>query len=244
MKSLRRHQQDWEALGRVDPLWAVLTSPTRRHGRWDTAEFFATGTRDVGALMETAGSLGLPQRRDKALDFGCGVGRLSRALTAHFGECVGVDISAPMLAQAEELNRDSDRCRFVLNTAGDLRVFESSSFDLVYTRYVLQHLPTRAMVRSYLSEFIRVLRPGGLLVFQLPSRIGLLHRLQPRRRLYSLLRWLGVNERLLLEKLELTPMRMGSMAEAIVVRTMSELGGKVVRVERGSPVEHTYFVTR
>lgn len=244
MKSLRRHQQDWEALGRVDPLWAVLTSPTRRHGRWNTADFFATGVRDVDALMKTAAALGLPQRRDDALDFGCGVGRLTRALVGHFERCVGVDISAPMLAQAEELNRDCDRCRFVLNAAEDLRAFESASFDLVYTKYVLQHLPGRALVRSYLGELLRVLRPGGLLVFQLPERIGLLHRLQPRRRLYSLLRWLGFDERMLLERLELTPMRMGFMAEEAVTRLMSDLGGKVVRVERGSAVEHTYFVSR
>ena len=244
MKSLRRHQQDWEALGRVDPLWAVLTSPSRRHGRWNTADFFATGVRDVDALMKTAAALGLPQRRDDALDFGCGVGRLTRALAGHFERCVGVDISAPMLAQAEELNRDCDRCRFVLNAAEDLRAFESASFDLVYTKYVLQHLPGRALVRSYLGELLRVLRPGGLLVFQLPERIGLLHRLQPRRRLYSLLRWLGFDERMLLERLELTPMRMGFMAEEAVTRLMSDLGGKVVRVERGSAVEHTYFVSR
>jgi SAM-dependent methyltransferase len=132
----------------------------------------------------------------------------------------------------------------VLNTADDLRPFESGSFDLVYSRYVLQHLPGRAMVRSYLAEFIRVLRPGGLLVFQLPNRIGLLHRLQPRRRLYGLLRWLGFDERMLLERLELTPMRMGFMTEEAVTRVMSDLGGKVVRVERASAVEHTYFVTR
>ncbi len=244
MKSLRSHQQDWESLGRVDPLWAVLTSPDRRHGGWDTAEFFATGARDVDGLMKTAATLGLPQRRNDALDFGCGVGRLTRALAGHFECCVGVDISGPMLAQAVELNRDCKGCQFVLNTAEDLRVFESASFDLVYTRYVLQHLPGRAMVRSYLSEFMRVLRPGGLLVFQLPNRIGLIHRLQPRRRLYSLLRWLGVNERMLLERLELTPMRMGFMAEKAVTRLMSDLGGKVVRVERGSAVEHTYFVSR
>lgn len=244
MKSLRRHQEDWEALGRVDPLWAVLTSPARRHGRWDTAEFFATGTRDVAAVMDTAESLGLPRGRERALDFGCGVGRLTRALAEHFGQCVGVDISAPMLAQAEELNRDCDRCRFVLNATEDLRAFDSSSFDLVYTRYVLQHLPTRAMVRSYLGEFMRVLRPGGLLVFQLPNRIGLLHRLQPRRRLYSLLRRLGLDERMLLGRLELTPMRMGFMAEEAVTQLMSDLGGKVVRVERSSAIEHTYFVSR
>ena len=49
-----------------------------------------------------------------------------------------------------------------------LRIFDSDSFAFVYSSIVLQHLEPRYQKR-YLSEFIRVLAPGGLLVFQLPS---------------------------------------------------------------------------
>ena len=64
--------------------------------------------------------------------------------------------------------------------------------DFIYSRIVLQHVNSRYAVRSYLSEFARVLAPGGLLVFQLPSHIPIRHRVQPRPRTYSLLRGVGV----------------------------------------------------
>lgn len=242
--SLTRHRQAWEDLGRVDPMWAVLSSATRRHGRWDPHEFFATGEKDISALMKSAEALGLPRARGVALDFGCGVGRLTRALASHFERYIGVDISETMIAQAREWNRDCAGCSFVLNTTGDLRVFGNASIDLVYTKYVLQHLPSRDLVESYLREFVRILRPGGLLVFQLPSGIRLLHRLQPRRRLYTLLRGLGISERLLLGRLELTPMQMRSLPEAEVVRLVTFLGARVLRIEHLSALNQVYYVSR
>jgi hypothetical protein len=109
---------------------------------------------------------------------------------------------------------------------------------------VLQHLPSRALVESYLRDFIRILKPGGLLVFQLPCRIGLLHRLQPRRRLYTLLRGLGVSERLLLGPLKLTPMAMRAMPETEVAGFVQAAGGRLVRAEHPSDLDQIYFFTR
>lgn len=241
--SLRRHRRAWEDLGRVDPFWAVLSSSTRRHGRWNPAEFFATGDADIAALMQSAEELDLPRRRRVVLDFGCGVGRLTRSLASRFEEYIGVDISEPMVAQAREWNRDCTRCRFILNTSGDLRTFDSASVDLIYSKYVLQHLHSKALVLAYLRDFVRILRPGGLLAFQLPSRIGLLHRIQPRHRLYTLLRSVGVSERFLLGRLELTPMQMRSMPEAEVTKFISSLGAMVVRIEHRSELDQIYYVT-
>jgi SAM-dependent methyltransferase len=99
-------------------------------------------------------------------------------------------------------------------------------------------------VLEYLTELVRVLRPGGLLVFQLPGRISLLHQLQPRRRLYEVLRSIGVNERILLERLELSPMHMRFIPPGQVVRSLESFGAKVLRSDRHSDVDHTYFVTR
>lgn len=242
--SLRGHQQAWEDLGRVDPMWAVLTSAPRRHGKWDPAEFFATGERDVATLIKHAAELGLPRQQRTALDFGCGVGRLTRPLASHFESAIGVDISQPMIVQAQQWHGGCQGCSFVLNTTGDLRSFEDDSVDLIYTRYVLQHLPSGKLVQAYLREFVRILRPGGLLVFQLPSRIGLLHRLQPRRRLYAVLRALGISERVLLGPLKLTPMRMRGMPERAVTRLLGAWGARVVRVVRASDLDQVYFVTR
>jgi ubiquinone/menaquinone biosynthesis C-methylase UbiE len=244
MSSLDKHRRAWEELGRVDPFWAVLTTPEGRHGRWDPTAFFASGGREVAAIMAAADQLGRPEQRDTVLDFGCGVGRLARAFGSYFNSYTGVDISEPMLLKARQWNRECTACSFVLNTAANLSIFESRSFDLVHSKYVLQHLPSQHQVTRYLEELLRVLRLRGLLVFQIPSRISILNLLQPKRRLYALLRRFAVSERILLERLQLTPMSMRSMAELDVVRLMEALGGKILRIDRQSTLEHTYFVTR
>jgi ubiquinone/menaquinone biosynthesis C-methylase UbiE len=244
MSSLDKHRRAWEELGRVDPLWAVLTTPEHRHGRWDPSAFLASGQREVAAIMTAADQLGLPGRRDTVLDFGCGVGRLARAFRSYFASYTGVDISEPMLLKAREWHREYTSCSFVLNTTADLSLFGSGSFDLVHSKYVLQHLPSQRLVVTYVEELLRVLGPSGLLVFQIPSHIKVLNLLQPKRHLYGVLRRLAISERILLERLQLTPMRMRSMAEGNVVRLIQRLGGKMLRIDRQSTLEHTYFVTR
>ena len=87
---LEKQKGDWEALGRLDPLWAIYSDPKRQHGKWDLEEFFRSGQDDVSALMEEAERIGRPSERVSALDFGCGVGRLTRALAKHFNHCVEI----------------------------------------------------------------------------------------------------------------------------------------------------------
>jgi hypothetical protein len=70
---LSQLQQHWDAFGRSDPLWAILTDPDRRGNRWDPVEFFETGRQEVAAIFQRAAAFNLPVRRHRALDFGCGV---------------------------------------------------------------------------------------------------------------------------------------------------------------------------
>ena len=161
-------QATWESLGGTDPLWAVLSRADKKGGRWAAEEFFATGVREIEALMKDLGSLGRVPGRRAALDFGCGVGRLTQPLAAHFEEVVGVDLSHEMVRVAQAHNRAPERCRFVVNTAPDLAVFPTGSFDLVVSYLTLQHMPPRYST-SYLREFVRIARTGGVIVVQLPA---------------------------------------------------------------------------
>jgi len=229
--SLARHKRDWEELAAEDPLWAVLTDPSRRAGGWDVAEFLRTGEEEIEGLLLRARELGVPARFGRALDFGCGAGRLTRGLAAHFAEAVGVDIADAMVAEAHRINADCSGCTFVVNDTADLGRFPDASFDLVYSTLVLQHLPSRRLIAAYLAEFVRVLAPGGVAVFQLPTSLGLLHRLHAGRRLYGALRLLRVPEQLLLRRTPLTPMRMLAAPEAWVRRTLAAAGGAVVAVD-------------
>ncbi len=165
--SVRQMRRHWDALARQDPLWAVLTDPEKKENRWRLDEFFETGRREVAALMEHLSGMELGLRRGRALDFGCGVGRLTQALADHFDQVVGVDISPAMVERAEALNRRGDRCNYRVNSSDDLSGHEDGSFDFVCSLITLQHIEPVFTLR-YLREFVRVLAPGGILVFQLP----------------------------------------------------------------------------
>jgi len=158
----------WEAHARYDPLWAILSDPTKKDRGWEIDRFFASGEREVRFLLRNLSSAGIDVSRGDALDFGCGIGRLTQALSHHFERVVGIDIAPTMIALAEELNPRPERVRFVRNPRDDLAVLGSAEFDFIYSNIVLQHVPPE-LTKKYLLELLRALRPGGILVFQLPS---------------------------------------------------------------------------
>jgi SAM-dependent methyltransferase len=227
---LERHRQDWEELAEVDPLWAILATPEARGGRWDTEEFFATGEQEVAHVLSVAEGLGFPKRHERALDFGCGVGRLTRALAERFDDALGIDISREMVRLAAELNAGRG-ARFEVNGRPDLGGLESGTFDFVYSSLVLQHLPQRELIRSYVGEFVRVLRDGGVAVFQAFSYLPPARRLQPRRRAYAALHRLGVSHEVLQGRLGLVPIRLTAISEDEVRAAVSAHGGVVEHVE-------------
>lgn len=161
----RRH---WEKFARTDPLWAVLTSPDKAGNRWQLDEFFATGLRETDAALARVLGHCPALRRGHALDFGCGVGRLTQGLAAHFDRVTGVDISANMLDLAQQHNRHGDRITFVRNSRPDLACFDDGAFDFVLSLITLQHVEPR-FSRRYLADFVRVLAPGGAALFQIPE---------------------------------------------------------------------------
>ena len=250
---LKQQEQDWNELAELDPYWAILTAPGKRFGRWDSDEFFATGPPQADALMNRAAQLGHPQERRRARDFGCGLGRMTRALADHFEECVGVDISENMVRGARELNGNIEGVSFLVNGVADLSVFADGSFDFVYSSIVLQHVPDRRAIESYIAEFCRVLRPGGLAVFQLPSHIPAIFRLQWRRRLYLGLRSLGFGAPFLYRRLHLLPIAMSYVPEGEIKQLLqSGAAARLLDVETHSASgllnaglrSSTYYVTR
>jgi 2-polyprenyl-3-methyl-5-hydroxy-6-metoxy-1,4-benzoquinol methylase len=160
--------QRWEHLARTDPLWAILSEPEKRGGGWDLEAFFATGEAEIAALMVDLETLKPDLPKGSALDFGCGVGRLTRALGRRFETVTGVDVSPTMIEMAQRYASEAANCEFRLNPGADLHRFEEGSFDLVYSSITLQHVPAKAAL-GYVREFVRLLKPGGVAVFQLPT---------------------------------------------------------------------------
>ncbi len=166
--ALKHVQKTYEDYGNDDPLYAVLSRKDAKGNNWDVDEFMATGRQEIAEAMKHIAKLGVEVNKGRALDFGCGVGRLTLALCEEFHEVVGVDISYSMIEIAKSYNVFGDRCGYRVNTTDDLAQFDDNSFDFVYSNISLQHIPPEASSK-YIAEFFRILRPGGVGVFQIPS---------------------------------------------------------------------------
>ena len=224
MRSLQELQGNWEGLAQNDPLWAICTDPGKRNRKWDREEFFATGRREVATVLECVAECGVKiEQHLPALDFGCGVGRLTQAMAAHFPECWGVDISPTMVRLAREFSQDRPQCRFLLNHGNRLEELADNYFGFIYSSIVLQHIAPEYS-RRYMVELVRVLRPGGVLVFQLPDKLraGPLKRVRARLALRSRLRSLLGGRAYAIE--------MHCMKEAEVRRIIEQSGARVVDV--------------
>lgn len=125
---------------------------------------------DFLALM--AKRLDLARCRD-VLDAGCGVGHWGRALLPHLPEATveGVDREPLWVAQATrraEACGIGNRLKYGQGDVNELP-FEDASFDLVTCQTLLIHVPD---VPRTLREFVRVLRPGGLLFVTEPNNLA------------------------------------------------------------------------
>lgn len=225
-KDLAAVRRTFESFGLDDPMYAALTRSECRGNRWDPEAFFETGRTHVRRVMEYVGSLGVEPARGHALDFGCGAGRLTQGLAEHFDAVTGVDIAESMVEAARRFNQHGERVRYVTNAAPDLRIFPDASFDFIYTVKVLQHIPPELQTR-YVSEFVRLLRPGGLAVFQM--RNG--PRIRPgsaRARLYALNR--KYLRRLLQRLRGRAPYEMHYLARSRVEEVVVTAGGRIIDV--------------
>ncbi|HEY6980460.1 class I SAM-dependent methyltransferase [Reyranella sp.] len=136
---------------------------------YDTqVEVLFTGAADVmrrRALRPIAEWLaGRSQRGQRGLDVGCGTGRLLAFVhNAWPGlRLVGLDLSAPYLAEARRLIGRTARVK-LMEGAVERLPFDNASLDLVVSSFLLHELPRDIRVRA-LAEMARVLKSDGLVV--------------------------------------------------------------------------------
>jgi SAM-dependent methyltransferase len=164
-EELDRLRKTWETWAQRDRQFAILSADEVRG--WDEPRFMSyTWELDRAiALANAAGEFHF----GRALDFGCGIGRLTQPLAGRFQSVVGLDISPEMIANAERLNR-YDNCEYLVGTVDQL---PSAEFDFVMAIYVIQHIP-KGLQAETLRALLRVLKPDGVAVALIYSgRTGL-----------------------------------------------------------------------
>jgi ubiquinone/menaquinone biosynthesis C-methylase UbiE len=151
-------REDWNARAREDAGYYVAFGRREQ----DDAGFFATATPVINILE---GELRRVPAKDRthwrALEIGCGPGRLMRPMSRHFAEIHGIDVADEMVALAREKLQDIPNAHVHVGDGSRLGIFGDGTFDFIYSYAVFQHIPSRDVVLEYLREVQRVLVPGG-----------------------------------------------------------------------------------
>jgi len=164
-QQLERMRQQWDQRARENARYYVATG----QNDWSDDEFFASGRQTVAEEILTD-MINICQGKDPkqmtVLEIGCGAGRITRALAEIFGTVYAVDISAEMVRQARQAVAGLDHVHVEQNSGSDLAVLGSVRVDFAFSTIVFQHIPSKQVIESYVTEVHRLLRPGGLFKFQ------------------------------------------------------------------------------
>jgi SAM-dependent methyltransferase len=155
-------RSDWNRRAAEDAYYYVAFA---RPGQ-STAEFLSSASIILPTLEAELIRLP-PSSHRRALEIGCGPGRLMLPMSRHFDEIHGVDVSDEMILLGRDLLRDTPNATLHVNNGQDLSAFPDEYFDFAYSFVVFQHIPLKAVVLNYLREIRRVLKPGGILLCQL-----------------------------------------------------------------------------
>ncbi|MEI4263446.1 class I SAM-dependent methyltransferase [Roseovarius sp. D0-M9] len=169
-KRLQNRVEDtWSRLGQEDAHWSVITDEKFRKESLSSHidQFFSMGDGDIARLDAALNRVGTSLSNiESAMDFGCGVGRLSVPMARSTGHVLGVDISAAHLREAKA-NVARMGCQNIeLVRASSIQDIKNlPEFELVLSLIVLQHNPPPVML-EILNALCSRVKPGGYLYVQ------------------------------------------------------------------------------
>jgi SAM-dependent methyltransferase len=162
---LKKMRRDWDARAKENARHYVATGERD----WKDDDFFRSGAESVrlyvGDHLDDICN-GRDPASLKALEIGCGAGRMTLPLSRLFGHVDAVDVSAEMIAQARKALHRCTNVGLYLNNGADLSMFPDERFDFAISVIVFQHIPRRAIVENYVRETHRVLRSRSMFKFQ------------------------------------------------------------------------------
>lgn len=169
---LQHIQSSWEHLGATEPHWSVLTADKfkQEHIANNEDAFYQTGKANVESLWQSLQRNGIdPTALNTCLEYGCGLGRVTRWLAERFDQVYGYDISRAHLAGAGDyLKRKEFQNVALRHIATPNDVAQLEKVDLVYSVIVLQHNPP-PIIAMIVRGLLMSLNPGGIAYFQVPT---------------------------------------------------------------------------
>ena len=159
-------RQDWDQRARDDAFHFIASW----RGDWTPETFFESGEEDFQKLVAPVLERHRydPQGRSM-LELGCGAGRMTRVFARRFSQVYAFDISKEMLGHAKALLPEAGNVTWTLGNGTDLSPLGDASVDFAFSYIVLQHMPEPEFAHRYIREILRVLKPGGMFLFQFNS---------------------------------------------------------------------------
>ena len=103
------------------------------------------------------------------LDVGCGIGRSTPYVAPKVLQYIGVDYSKNMVQKARRRHRHLLNAHFIKNDGWLLADVQCNAIDLAYSELVFQHM-SKSNIMVYISEVLRVLKPQGIFIAQIPRK--------------------------------------------------------------------------
>ena len=192
---------DWQKIAQNRPYYGVLSEAAYQDSALSDeqrAAFFESGQRYVNMVLDQCTRFFGPDwRAGKALDFGCGVGRLALPLSRRFTEVTGLDVAPAMLSEARFLAEQAGVANIRWRLGDDaLTAIAQEHFDFMLSFIVFQHIP-EVRGQAILTRLLQHLAPGGMGVFHFkyaqvsprhPAATFLSHRIPGGRMLINALR--------------------------------------------------------
>jgi len=162
---MRNTDKAWQRFGQTDPYFAVLTHPRFRAAAKEgetRREFFDSGADHVERLFATIKENLDPEFAPRrALDFGCGVGRVTIPLARRVTQVVAIDVSDSMLDEAKKNCEEAGVRNVTLLKSDDSLENLSGDFDFLHSFIVFQHIPSRRG-EMILRAMLRRLSDNGI----------------------------------------------------------------------------------
>ena len=154
----------WEYFGDDDPYFDELTKNRVKTSDLNQIRehYYSEGRKYIDGIFETINqSITSTFHPKRALDFGCGVGRLLIPLASRCDLVEGIDISKPMLKEAEKNLKERGIKNVRLLLSDDQLSQAQGPYDFINSYVVFQHIP-RKRGQKIIRRMIDLLEEGGI----------------------------------------------------------------------------------
>lgn len=163
-------QITWNDFGKSEPFWSVLTSDNYKSQNVNEEildEFYESGYGTILLFEQILQKYNFTFKDKIVLDFGCGVGRLTKACNDMASKVYGMDISESHLKIAKQKDIKSDF--FLVDNLETLPKLPNNP-DIITSLIVLQHARPE-LIRHHVDLLLKILNKNGIALLHIPYDI-------------------------------------------------------------------------